>query len=90
MNSKTRTTAYIVAAVLIIVGVVVATGLYRVGQGEQALVITFGEVTDTKGPGLYWHVPLAQQIISKSVSTIHNVEYGYRTTVGGTSRSAAA
>ncbi len=90
MSLKTRTTAIVAAAVLIIAGILVAGGLYRVGQGEQALVITFGEVTDTKGPGLYWHVPLVQQIISKSVSTIHNVEYGYRTTVSGTSRSAAA
>ena len=64
-------------------------GLYRVGQGEQALVLTFGQVTDTNGPGLYWRMPGMQQVVARSVTTIHNVEYGYRTSVGGTSRSAA-
>lgn len=67
-------------ALLAVVAILVATGLYRVGQGEEALVITFGQVTDTKRPGLYWRVPGVQQIISRSVTTIHDVEYGYRTT----------
>lgn len=64
-------------------------GLYRVGQGEQALVLTFGEVTDTNGPGLYWRIPGVQTVVSRSVTTIYNQEYGYRTSVAGTSRSAA-
>lgn len=77
---------------LIILAVVVAIGLgglYRVGQGEQALVLTFGEVTDTNGPGLYWRIPGVQTVVARSVTTIYNQEYGYRTSVGGTSRSAA-
>ena len=67
-------------ALLAVAAILVAAGLYRVGQGEEALVITFGEVTDTKRPGLYWRMPGVQQIISRSVTTIHDVEYGYRTT----------
>lgn len=66
-------------AALALIAALVAGGLYRVGQGEQALVITFGKVTATRGPGLYWHIPGIQQIISESVTTIHDVEYGYRT-----------
>ena len=89
MNIKTRNRLIVSAIVLVLIGLVVAAGLYRVGQGEQALVITFGKVTNTRGPGLYWHIPFAQSIISKSITAIHNVEYGYRTTVGGTSRSSA-
>ncbi len=65
--------------ILLIVAVLVGTGLYRVGQGEEALVITFGKVTATHGPGLYWHMPGVQRIISRSITTIHDVEYGYRT-----------
>lgn len=77
---------------LVLLAVIAALGLgglYRVGQGEQALVITFGEVTDTNGPGLYWRMPGVQQVISRSVTAIHNVEYGYRTSIAGTSKSAA-
>lgn len=73
---------------LVILVLVVISGLYRVGQGEEALVITFGQVTDTKRPGLYWRMPGVQSIISRSVTTIHDVEYGYRTTSVG-SRSGA-
>ena len=64
---------------LVIIAVVILTAsssFYRVGQGEEALVITLGRVTDTKGPGLYWKIPLIQSIISESVTTIHTKEYG--------------
>ena len=66
-------------ALLALALLIVFSGLYRVGQGEEALVITFGQVTDTKRPGLYWRIPGVQHIISESVTTIHDVEYGYRT-----------
>lgn len=69
----------LVLIALAIIAALVAGGLYRVGQGEQALVITFGKVTGTNGPGLYWHMPGVQQIIAESVTTIRDVEYGYRT-----------
>ena len=62
---------------------------YRVGQGEEALLITFGRVTDTKGPGLYWKLPLIQSVIQESVTAIHTKEYGYRTTQSGSAGTAA-
>ena len=46
-------------------------------------------MTDTKGPGLYWKLPLIQSIISESVTTIHTKEYGYRTTQSGSAGTAA-
>ncbi len=73
-----------------VLAVLLASGsFYRVGQGEEALVITLGRVTDTKGPGLYWKIPLIQSIISESVTTIHTCEYGYRTTQSGSAGTAA-
>ena len=87
--AKKHGKAAIWLVVLAIVAAIGFGGLYRVGQGEQALVITFGEVTDTNGPGLYWRMPGIQQVIARSVTAIHNVEYGYRTSIAGTSKSAA-
>lgn len=87
MKLKPRLIALLAAIVVVVL--LVWSGFYRVGQGEEALVLTFGRVTDTKGPGLYWHVPMVQSIISESVTTIHTKEYGYRTTYqGGTNRAA--
>lgn len=84
---KGRTVAALSA--VLIIALVVFSGLYRVNQGEQALVIAFGKVIKTHGPGLYWHVPLIQQVIAESVTTIHDVEYGYRTAVSAGRRTPA-
>jgi membrane protease subunit HflK len=91
MDKKTKKKSRMVVW-LVLLAIILALGLgglYRVGQGEQALVLTFGKVTGTNGPGLYWRVPLVQQVVSRSVTKIYNVEYGYRTTVGGTSKTSA-
>lgn len=89
MKRKSRTGAVILAAAVLAV-LVVWSGFYRVGQGEEALVLTFGRVTDTNGPGLYWHMPIVQQVISESVTTIHTREYGFRTTRQGSAGKAAS
>lgn len=88
MKAKIRRSIGVLTIAAVAVLILFA-GFFRVGQGEQALVITFGKVTATKGPGLYWRVPFVQNVVAESVTTIHNVEYGYRTTIGGTTRNAA-
>lgn len=77
-------------AVIAIAVLVAWSGVYRVGQGEEALVLTFGEVTGKQGPGIHWHVPFVQSIISESVTTIHTMEYGFRTTKQGSAGTAAS
>ena len=89
MNTKKKSRVWPWLLLIAVIAALGVGGLYRVGQGEQALVLTFGKVTDTNGPGLYWRMPGAQTVVSRSVTTIHNKEYGYRTAIGGTSRSSA-
>lgn len=89
MGKKPKLSTLIVLVALAVVIVVCATSFYRVGQGERALVVTFGSVTGENGPGLYWKIPFAQEIISESVTTIHTMEYGFRTTKQGTAGKAA-
>lgn len=89
MTRKMKTGGIVLLVVLALIAVIAWSGFYRVGQGEQALVLTFGEVTDTKGPGLYWRIPFIQTTIADSVTTIHTREYGFRTTnQGGIGRGA--
>jgi len=80
-----------IAAVCVALLLVLTAGdcFYRVGQGEEALLITFGRVTDTKGPGLYWKLPLVQEVVKESVTAIHTKEYGFRTTMAGSAGTAA-
>ena len=89
MKTKWKKTGVIVLAAVVVLGALAATSFYRVGQGEEALVLTFGRVTDTRGPGLYWKIPLIQSVISESVTTIHTKEYGFRTTRTGSAGTAA-
>ena len=82
--------AVVLAVCAALAVLIVWSGFYRVGQGEEALVLTFGRITATNGPGLYWHFPMVQSVISESVTTIHTKEYGFRTThQGGVGRAAS-
>lgn len=87
---KSKKMPLIVLVVVLAVAALLAwSGVYRVGQGEEALVLTFGKITGKNGPGLYWHIPMVQEIISESVTTIHTREYGFRTTRQGSAGRAA-
>lgn len=65
------------------------SGFYRIGQGEEGLVLTFGKVTAHRDPGVYWRVPFIQRVVSESVTTIYTQEYGFRTTQAGSSTASA-
>ncbi len=78
-----------ILAAVIVAALLASSGFYRVGQGEEALVLTFGKVTGKNGPGLYWHWPMFQRVISESVTTIHTCEYGFRTEKQGYAGHAA-
>ncbi len=89
MNNRkvTRFTLLIVLGIVVILAVF---SFYRVKEGDNALVLTFGEVTDIKTTaGLYWRLPIIQSIQVESTTEIHTFEYGYRTTKTGTTTTAA-
>lgn len=64
-----------VAAVLVILAL---SGIYRINEGQQGLLLTFKEITDYKEPGLYWRVPFIQSVERVSTSQIHTLELGFR------------
>lgn len=77
----------VVVAILVLTGI---TSIYRIDEGEQALVLTFGELTKTNDKaGLYWHIPIAQKIQRQSTSKEYTFEYGFRTTSAGTTTQGA-
>lgn len=82
---------------LILWGVILAlaalftlTGFYRVNEGEEAILLTFREMTDKKGPGIYWRLPLVQTVDKVSTSQIHTLELGFRTETGATMSDPSA
>lgn len=86
--AKLKGVIAIVAVVLI--AVIAVSGFYRVGQDEEALVLTFGEMTDHQADaGLYWHIPLIQSVQKVSTTMLHTMEFGYRTKETGSTSQAA-
>ncbi len=89
MNKKSAT-GIVVLVLVAIVLLLSVTSFYRIKEGENAVILTFGELTDTKTTaGLYWHLPLLQTVKVYSTTEIRTEEYGYRTAQSGTSSSAA-
>ena len=55
-----------------------ATGIYQVSPGEQAILRTFGEVTGTAGSGIHWHppAPIGTRNV-ESIEEIRSMELGF-------------
>lgn len=87
--SSKRKTALLWGIAALAVVLITATGFYRVQEGCEGLVLTFGKITGQKGPGLYWRIPLIQQVKTESVTEIITQEFGFRTTTVGTTSSSS-
>ena len=74
---------WVALALAIVVLAVAFSGIYRVSEGEEALLLTFGRLAGTRGPGMYWHVPMIQHIEKQSVTQIYTEAFGFRTTEPG-------
>ena len=55
-----------------------ATGIFQVSPGEQAIIRTFGEATREVGPGINWHppAPIGTKNI-ESIEEIRSMELGF-------------
>ena len=73
-------------AVLALIGL---SGIYQVRQGDQAVVLTFGQIKDTRESGLYWHIPFVQEVRMQSRTQLYTLEYGFRTAKTASSTSKA-
>ncbi|MDX8390595.1 MAG: FtsH protease activity modulator HflK [Mariprofundaceae bacterium] len=67
-----------------------ASGIYSVAADERAVVLTFGAHTDTKGPGLNWHLPYPIETVEKiPVTRVQRIEIGFRGLPGGRIRKVS-
>ena len=68
-------------SLLVVLAIVIAAALfnafYKVSEQEQAIVTTFGKVTDIRGAGLYFKIPFVQKV-NKVDTTTHGMPIGYR------------
>ena len=70
----------IILGVVVLLAVAIGTSCwYTVDEKEQAVVTTFGKVTDVTEAGIHFKLPLGiQQVQKVAVNTYQKIELGYR------------
>jgi membrane protease subunit HflK len=72
---------------LVLLGLWLASGIYRVQQEEQGVVLRFGEQVAVKDPGLHWHWPSPiETVLTPKVTRVNRVEVGFRSSGGAVGR----
>jgi membrane protease subunit HflK len=72
---------FLTMLIIAIIGIWLSSGLYVVDEGEQAVVLRFGEFVRVATPGLNYHIPSPiEKIIKHKVEMIERVEVGFRST----------
>ena len=75
----------LILAIVALAAVLVFTSYYTVDDKQQAVVTTFGKVTDITDPGLHFKIPFGvQQVHKVDVNVYQKIELGYVTNENGT------
>ena len=78
INLKKLGKAILLGALLLLLVVGILTSFYTVDDKQQAVVTTFGKVTDITGPGLHFMLPFGiQQAHMVDVNVYQKIELGY-------------
>ena len=73
-------TIIVVALLALVVAIGALTCFYTVDDKQQAVVTTFGKVTDVTDAGLHFKMPFGvQQVHKVDVNVYQKIELGYRT-----------
>ncbi len=68
-----------VIGLLVILGLYIASGLYRVLPDEQGVVLRFGKFVNTTQPGLHYHLPTPiERALTPKVTKVNRVDIGFR------------
>ena len=77
-NFKKLATTLIIAALAIAIGMAAMTCFYTVDDKQQAVVTTFGRVTDVTDAGVHFKLPFGIQEVDKvDVNVYQKIELGY-------------
>ena len=72
----------LILLLLVVIGIWLLTGFYRVEPDEQGVVLRWGEWTKTTQPGLNYHLPWPfETVVLPKVTKINRAEIGYRTLI---------
>jgi membrane protease subunit HflK len=75
LRSNLRRFGPLIAVVLL--ALLVVTGVYSVGPGEQGVVRRFGREHRTTAPGLHYALPLIEKVDVVNIEAVRRVEVGF-------------
>ena len=78
MKKKAIKIGIIVTAVVIVLAVCLGSSFYTVDDKQQAVITTFGKVTDITEAGIHFKLPFIQQAHIVDVNVLRKLEIGYR------------
>ena len=78
MKKKAITIGIIAAVAVILVAICVGSSFYTVDDKQQAVITTFGKVTDITEAGIHFKLPFIQQAHIVDVNVLRKLEIGYR------------
>ncbi len=83
MNPKKLVNTMLVVMLLILLAITSLTCFYTVDDKQQAVVTTFGKVTDVVDAGVHFKLPLGiQRVYKVDVNVYQKIELGYDTSGG--------
>jgi membrane protease subunit HflK len=66
-------------AVLAVLGLWLASGLYQVRNNQQGVVLRFGQWVQTTQPGLHYHLPYPiETVLLPNVTAVNQLQVGFR------------
>ncbi len=81
---------YSVVILLLLVVALVFNGIYKLQDGEEAVITRFGKYhTTVVGGGLKWKIPLVDTKYIINTAEVRRMEFGYSTTVEGDTKRYA-
>ncbi len=78
MKKKAIKIGIIAAVVLTVLAVCLGSSFYTVDDKQQAVITTFGKVTDITEAGIHFKLPFIQQAHIVDVNVLRKLEIGYR------------
>ncbi len=81
---------YFIIVVLVVAILLVFNGVYKLQDGEEAVITRFGKYhTTVVGGGLKWKIPIVDTKYIINTAEVRRMEFGYSTTVEGDTKRYA-
>jgi membrane protease subunit HflK len=70
--------AIVAGVIVVLLGICLSASFYTVDDKQQAVITTFGKVTDVTEAGIHFKLPFIQQAHIVDVNVLRKLEIGYR------------